>query len=252
MKAGNVVVIHVHYANHMRIRKLDRPLIKQLTLLIDTGNRVLNSFNNEGLVSGYHKDETLTQQWLTMCLTFLTKRLGAESEYLESFKSIVTVPKSMRIEDGFRVAVYEPNKVRNLLGILLAAKSDIEKGYLLKVEQLIRAEAFADIHEQATHLLDNGYKDGAAVLFGAVLESALRKLCKRQSLAIALNEAIDSMNIKLASGAKPLYSKFVQKQITAWADIRNNAAHGHFDKYSEKDVEDMGKWISNFLQEHKP
>lgn len=227
------------------MRELDKQLIEQLDSLIEMGKKALASFH-EGNYGFYRKDDTLTQQWLTMSLSFISNRLGAKSEYYNSFHSIATSHGSTRI------GAYRPEIVKDLLGVLLAAKSDIESGILLKIEQLIRAEAFADVHEQAVHLLENGYKDAAAVLFGSVLESTLRKLCERQGLAIAFNEAIDSMNTKLASGTGQLYSKLVQKQITAWADIRNNAAHAHFDKYSEKDVEDMGKWISNFLQEHKP
>ena len=234
-----------------------KQLIEQLGSLIEMGKRVLASLPtiNYIVATSYRdggsasfpptentRDETLTQQWLTMSLSFLSNRLGQKSEYYTSFNSIVTAA----------TRVIFKTHAQNLIGVLLAAKSDIEGGVLLKIEQLIRADTFADIHEQATYLLDNRYKDAAAVLFGAVLESALRKLCEKQGLAIGLNEAIDLMNTKLASGTSQLYSKLVQKQITAWADIRNNAAHGHFDKYSEKDVEDMGKWISNFLQEHKP
>ncbi len=30
------------------------------------------------------------------------------------------------------------------------------------------------------------------------------------------------------------------------ADIRNNADHGHFDKFKREDVEDMVKWVKRF------
>jgi hypothetical protein len=45
------------------------------------------------------------------------------------------------------------------------------------------------------------------------------------------------------------YSKLVQKEITAKADIRNNADHGHFDKFTKTDVEEMIKWIRRFERE---
>lgn len=241
------------------MRELDKQSIERLDSLIEMGKKVSaslpttifpfpSSTSRRGVSASLPhtkntRDEALTQQWLTMSLSFLSNRLGQKSEYYTSFYSIVTSVTTMAMLK---------EHAEKLIGVLLAARSDIQGGVLLKIEQLVRAEAFADIHEQATHLFSNGYKDAAAVLFGAVLESALRKLCERQGLAIVLDEAIDSMNTKLASGASQLYGKLVQKQITAWADIRNNAAHGHFVKYSEKDVEDMGKWISNFLQEHKP
>jgi hypothetical protein len=47
-----------------------------------------------------------------------------------------------------------------------------------------------------------------------------------------------------------VYSKLVQKRITALADIRNNADHGHFDKFSSDDVEDMVKWLRRFTADY--
>ena len=47
-----------------------------------------------------------------------------------------------------------------------------------------------------------------------------------------------------------VYDKFVQKRITALADIRNNADHGHFNKYKLEDVEDMIKWVRRFSADY--
>lgn len=47
-----------------------------------------------------------------------------------------------------------------------------------------------------------------------------------------------------------MYSKLVQKNITAYADVRNNADHGRFDQFSKDDVEAMITWIGRFLVEH--
>ena len=43
-----------------------------------------------------------------------------------------------------------------------------------------------------------------------------------------------------------VYDKLVQKRITALADIRSNADHGHFDKFRSEDTEDMVKWVKRF------
>jgi len=37
------------------------------------------------------------------------------------------------------------------------------------------------------------------------------------------------------------------KQLRAWADIRNAAAHGEFDKFKRADVEGMIRGVSDFL-----
>lgn len=44
-----------------------------------------------------------------------------------------------------------------------------------------------------------------------------------------------------------VYNKLQQKQITALADIRNNAAHGNYDQFTREDVERMISDIERFL-----
>ncbi|GAM30572.1 hypothetical protein P23_1075 [Acinetobacter calcoaceticus] len=44
-----------------------------------------------------------------------------------------------------------------------------------------------------------------------------------------------------------VYNKLQQKQITALADIRNNAAHENYDQFTTEDVERMISDIERFL-----
>ena len=56
------------------------------------------------------------------------------------------------------------------------------------------------------------------------------------------------MNSDLAK--KGIYNKLSQKQITAYADVRNNAAHGKWNEFAKTDVEDMLKGVRNFKEKH--
>ncbi|EFK06425.1 conserved hypothetical protein [delta proteobacterium NaphS2] len=47
-----------------------------------------------------------------------------------------------------------------------------------------------------------------------------------------------------------MYSKLVQKQITALADLRNKAAHGEWEQFSTADVEDMLQKVRRFMEDH--
>ena len=38
-----------------------------------------------------------------------------------------------------------------------------------------------------------------------------------------------------------------QKQITAWADLRNNAAHGNWSEYNAADVKDFLDGVQRFI-----
>ena len=58
------------------------------------------------------------------------------------------------------------------------------------------------------------------------------------------NKRAEQLNQDLGKNA---YSLFDQKQITAWLDLRNNAAHGHHEKYSSEQVVRLIEWIRDFI-----
>lgn len=99
--------------------------------------------------------------------------------------------------------------------------------------------------EQAEELLKSGYKDPACFIAGVTLETALKDLCTRKSIP---HGKLDKMNADLAKAGA--YNIAKQKQITAWADLRNNAAHGKWDQYSAADVDDMIKGVNRFIADY--
>jgi hypothetical protein len=50
--------------------------------------------------------------------------------------------------------------------------------------------------------------------------------------------------------AKSAYSQFDQKQIAAWLDLRNNAAHGRYSLYSADDVVRFLDWLRDFISKN--
>lgn len=146
--------------------------------------------------------------------------------------------------------VYDANRG---LGVLRAARKDIGAGFLGRLRDLVSADVFSDFLEMAGHLLDTRYKDPAAVLAGGALEAHLRSLCNRAS--IALDDAsgpikADRLNSELAK--VPVYGKLDQKNVTAWLDLRNNAAHGRFDAYTQEQVGLMLQGIRDFIARTTP
>lgn len=124
------------------------------------------------------------------------------------------------------------------------AYDDLYNGFLITFKQIVQAEVFDSELEQAKSLLENGYKNAAAVIAGVVLETAIKELC--------LNNNIDTERKKLTQlnddlAKVSVYNKLQQKQITALADIRNNAAHGNYDQFTREDVERMISDIERFL-----
>jgi hypothetical protein len=102
-------------------------------------------------------------------------------------------------------------QMRVLSGILSALRADYQADRLQSLRELIHADLFADLLEQADHLMEQGYKDAAAVTAGAVLEEHLRKLCDRYSVPTFTTDAagqsrpkmLNAMNADLARHQLP-------------------------------------------------
>jgi hypothetical protein len=126
--------------------------------------------------------------------------------------------------------------VKPLAGILSALRTDYDAGNLQSVIDLIHSDVFADFLEMADYLLQQGYKDAAAVIVGSVLEEHLRKLAQKSGIAIIQSSGApkkaDTINSELAGAA--VYSKLDQKSVTAWLDLRNKAAHGNYGEYTKE------------------
>ena len=171
-------------------------------------------------------------------LSFLANVFGSQHLFYTDFNSKVTRTESFYVKAG--------------KGILSAAKQEIEGGWLFTVKSLISAEIFSDFLEMAEHLLDNQYKDSAAVMIGSILEEHLRQLCVKNSIDTNLvkdgkstPKKSDSLNSELTSTS--IYGKLDQKSVTAWLDLRNKAAHGRYSEYTEQQVKLMLQGVTDFI-----
>ena len=134
-----------------------------------------------------------------------------------------------------------------------ALLADVKAGHLQSVVDLVHAETFADFLEMAQHLLDAGYKDAAAVIAGSALEAHVRALCEKHGLPLAVTKPdgsatpkkADSMNSELAGA--DIYNKLDQKNVTAWLDLRNKAAHGKYAEYQKDQVLLLIGGVRDFL-----
>jgi hypothetical protein len=127
-----------------------KKVLERLDFLIRIGNTVSSacSFRIGKSVDAVSVDAVkLFSWWRTSSLSFL-KTFPSEYIYSREFEARCKDLSSDDVEQG--------------LGILSAARDDIEGGYLQKMETLVSAEVFSDFLDMAEHLLDNGYKDPAA------------------------------------------------------------------------------------------
>ena len=139
------------------------------------------------------------------------------------------------------------NTLIDMVGVLRALRREYDEGYLTTVKGLVRAEVFADFLGMAEHLLEQGYKDPAAVLVGGVLEEHLRSLCADRSIPTETSgrsKKAAAMNADLFRVSA--YNKLDQKNVTAWLDLRNKAAHGSYDQYTQEQIRMMLSGVTEF------
>lgn len=141
---------------------------------------------------------------------------------------------------------------QELAGVVYGLRHDVQADFVLSLEQLIHGELFADYLEMADHLLDEGAKDPAAVLGGGTLEAHLRHLCAKNQIPTTRSTAkgpepkkAEAMNQDL--GAATVYAMLDQKNITAWLDLRNKAAHARYTEYTKEQVGNMLSGVREFI-----
>ncbi|MDP2914923.1 MAG: HEPN domain-containing protein [Candidatus Aminicenantes bacterium] len=207
---------------------------KHFTALLEEGGRIIKSAHDRQADIG----ESDYFRFRTAALNLVRRSCGEDSDHYIELKHI-----SENAHSAF-MTYYLPY----CYGVVEAAQRDFEAGLLFNIRNLITAEVLGDFIEQAETLLKAEYYVPAASLAGAVLEDTLRKLCEKNGIPIPESTKIDRLNAELVKAN--VYDKLVQKRITAIADIRNNADHGHFDKFKKEDVQDMIAWIRSFAADY--
>jgi len=186
-------------------------------------------------------------QFVAACLACVERFVDKNSAYMRQAEAAIEHRKLYGPTDYMRA--------HSIYGIVEALKADVAAGYLTKLKELAHADVFSDLLETAEYFLNEGHKDPAAVMVGGVLESHLRQLCQKQSPPIDTEETTptgatrakkaERLNQDLAGvGA---YSKFEQKSVTAWLDLRNQAAHGHYNQYATEQVRLFLMGVRDFI-----
>jgi hypothetical protein len=211
---------------------------QQYAVLLDEGRKLVRAAGRDGEEMRNHPPQQDYFRFRTGALNLVRRSCGEDSDHYLQLK---------RLAESKETAT-NSYYTMHCLGVVESAQRDFEAGLLFNIRALIAADLLGDFIEQAEALLSAGYHIPAASLVGAVLEDTLRQLCERHQIALPESTKIDRLNADLASA--DVYSKLIQKRITAIADIRNNADHGHFDRFRREDVEDMVRWIRAFAADY--
>jgi hypothetical protein len=188
--------------------------------------------HSEFIGSYLYIESDLILGWCVKARHLLSITCGKTSEHYTTF---VEAEDPQPYEDS-------PIRFSRLLSVFLAAKEDFEGGYFTTIRNLVQADVFTDELQQADALLEAGYHVPAAVIAGVVLETALRDVCVQNGLPPG---KLSKMNDDLAKASH--YNSIVHKQITAIAGVRNSAAHGKNQEFTEEDVVAMIRDVERLL-----
>jgi len=216
--------------------------MEQLKKSIELGNEASNLYQTSR--SGYGNTK-ITIAFLTSARAVVHRITGINSTYTKNLEEIM----SREWQDD--------HKIDYILGGLLSLNEDFNSGYLESYSELIHGETFGNFLEMADHLYEEGYKDAAAVIAGSTLEEHLRQLCNKNHINIEhtntkgniVPEKADKLNSDLASAS--VYEKLDQKNVTAWLDLRNKAAHGKYTEYTKEQVQLMISGIRDFMTRNR-
>lgn len=140
-------------------------------------------------------------------------------------------------------------RFRGVLGIASGLRDDLQAGMVQSVAELVHADTHSDYLGMAEELLGKNYKDAAAVIAGTALEVHIRALCVKSDVDVALPSGspkkADTMNADLKK--EGVYDGLRQKQLTAWMDLRNKAAHGNYDEYDRQQVRHLIDGVRDFM-----
>lgn len=208
-------------------------IIEQLEVLLTKHSEMQRESQHNDL-SDLSKVER--QSLVTRSLAAIHRISGEKSTYSNEVERILKESPQLHLHTS------------SILGIVQALRDDLKDGFVKTLVELVHADIFADFLDMAYHLQESGYKDAAAVITGSTLESHIKELCQKYSVEIEVNGRpvkADKMNSDLAKG--DAYSKLDQKNITAWLDLRNKAAHGNYEDYTKEQVELLISGVRDFI-----
>lgn len=132
-------------------------------------------------------------------------------------------------------------------GLFLGAKSDIDGGYLFRVESTFTGEIFGDFVATAKAALAEGQHTVACVLACAALEDALKRLATLNGLSV---EEKTMEEIRNALKTKGLVSGAQKSLLAAMPKIRNHAMHADWEKLRPEDAGSVIGYVEQLLLSH--
>lgn len=210
-------------------------LMATVERLIDEGTKTLGT-RHDLKYSKNITERASFAKWLAGC-RHLLEMLGRHSPaFNEEFK--------------LSADYYEASRAEKMLATLHAIRESIQYGLLASIEDLVTAEVFESLLEQADYLLSQQYFLAAGVLGRAVLEERLRNWCASAGCPQKKTKpTLSDFNVALYTAK--VYSVSVMKHVDSMVAIGNDAAHNK-PGLKRDDVARLLRDLREFLAKHSP
>ena len=142
--------------------------------------------------------------------------------------------------------------VAQLFGTLKSLREDYANDFLSDFNEMVDAELFSDILEQAESLLSQSYFRASAVVAGVALESHLRKLAEKNSIPIKSDDGkyIKANSLNGALLKNNIIDKTMHNSVTSWLGLRNESAHPDSKEINDGLIDPMIAGIRVFIQKY--
>ena len=216
-------------------------LLTRIDTLIDKAKLTVTTIRRDPDDVVSYVDGSLMKATRVSGLSFIEKLFGTDHSYYKEF-------------DLESSNDYDYNATKSLV-ILEQIREEIEQGLIYSMKSLISADIFTDFIEMAEHLHENQYSLAAAVVAGSALESHLKSLAESNGIAVTIQikdreapKKADTINADLVKAG--VYTKLEQKIVIAWLGIRNEAAHGNSEAFSDEQVNSMIRDLPGFISKY--
>lgn len=209
--------------------------------LIEEGEQVISKFvkDKTGLLDLIKSEDlSIFQAWISSVHNLIYVVAGKSNPLFELSNNYIS--------QTVKGSGISPYIIRKMMGILQSAQKEWEIGMLKEIEFIFAAETFDDFLDHADLYHKGKKKVEASILASAVLEDAIKKIAKKNS--------IESKGRSL----EPLINEFVKadvftpvkaKRIKAYAGTRTKALHAEWDEFDIKDVGEMIKGIRELVED---
>jgi hypothetical protein len=222
-------------------------IISRLNKLTDEGKELLKIIPPAAKIAPEYQDSALIfkyRKWRLSCLNFIRNSFGEKHYFFKQFNDASGYLKSTTVlAERHKVSLglaYCLEYVAESLAVLISITESVNSGMISDVKHLYESNLFSNLVEQGLELLRNGYRVAAAIYSRISIENAIRGLCDLNNIQ---QRNVSDMLVELRK--IQIIDLPLERTIQAKYDIGTMAAHGRqdFDKYSDKDIQEMLEFV---------